>query len=89
MPNKNIKRIISESSVSLLLVKGKDSWGHEYNMYLMMKNSMLAQFQKDYAEKPVDISQYGKVIFGTFGEEHCEETEQKVLKLFKTNYLKH
>ncbi len=88
MPKKTIKKIISENSVSLLLVKGKDSWGHAYAMYVMMKNSMLVQFERDYAQKPVELSNYGKVIFGTFAQDLDEETESMVLGMFKTKYLK-
>ena len=87
MSEKLIKRIISEKSYALLLVKGRDSSNESYCIYLLMKDSLVEKFQEDYAANPVCLDNYGKVIFGIPGNEVDTETEQKVLEHFRKNYL--
>lgn len=88
MSERTIRKIMSENSYSLLFVKGMDSSNNDFSVYLLMKTSLIAKFEKDYSNSTVCLDDYGKVIFGLSGNDVDEATEQKVLNLFQTQYLK-
>lgn len=88
MNSRLIKKILNDRSFCLMLVQGTDSENQAFSSYLLMKENMVENLERDFKQSQVCLDDYGEVIYGEYSDQISDETEQKVINLFKSKFIK-